>query len=459
MFRKFACSLLVVAGLTCTANSLTAQAQDYWAQNQNTVRVAQQPAVHASMSNSQTSAAVVYESTTTDSLSLSLDEAIGMALQNNTGIHLAQANIRAKAFATDIARSDYFPKVEATAGAFELGEELGKVLQLGGLGAEEVGIVDKDATWGGIIVAQPITQLLIIKQAVQLAEADRRIAQAQLQGGQRDLAFGVTQLYHGLLAAQQGQQAAQLQLGAASATQDKAAERIATLQAQQASMKAEGQVTELQQQFNSILGVSLDTQLQLVEPPLPDQITVDVDQAVASAVSSSPEVLEARQGIAKACAAIKIAKLDYLPVVDVVGGYIHQNALPIISEPDIPFVGLTASMPILAGGKRRSTLSERKTQMSMAQHNVRMVEEKTQLAARKVYRGYEGAVTALHMAHEVLKIRQDTAKRASGDAAKPADGAVKAAEINVMKAEIGYRLAHAQMTSVIEGKGAPTVQK
>lgn len=445
-----------------------AQAQDYWADHPNNVRRAQQPAGYALTDpSSQQPAQLVSHATmqvqsaaATDSLSLTLDQAIGMALQNNTGIQLANANIRAKAFATDIARADYYPQVDATAGAFELSEELGKVLRVGGAGGpEEVGIVDKNVTWGGIIIAQPITQLLVIKQAVQLAEADRRIAQAQLQGGQRDLAFGVTQLYYGLLAAQQGQQAAQLQIGAAGASTDQATARIAALQAQTALAKAQGQVTALQQQLNSILCVPLDTQLALVEPPLPDQLTVDIYQAVESAVNCSPEVREAREGIAKACAAIKIAKLDYVPVVDAVGGYIHQNALNIISENDFSFVGVTASLPILSGGKRRSTMCERETQMAMAKHNVCMVEQKTRLAAQKVCRDYEGSVAALNMAHEVLKIRQEAAKQATGAAASGAAAAEKAAQIDVMKAEIGYRLAHSQMMSVIEGNGAPQTPK
>ena len=84
-----------------------------------------------------------------------------------------------------------------------------------------------------------------------------------------------------------------------------------------------------------------------------------------------------------------------------------------------------------------------------------MVEQKTRLAAKKVYRDYEGSVATPQMPHGVLKIRQEAAAKAPGQAA----GAEKAAQIDVMKAEIGYRLAHAQMLSVIAGKGAPQSPK
>ena len=132
---------------------------------------------------------------------LTLDQAIGMALQNNTGIQLASANALAQQYATQVSRSDYFPKVNASAGFLHFNENLGKVVRFDAIGAAaELNVVRQDSTYAAVIVGQPITQLLTVNAAVQLTEADRRIAEAKLEGGRRDLAFAVVQLFVGLTA-------------------------------------------------------------------------------------------------------------------------------------------------------------------------------------------------------------------------------------------------------------------
>jgi outer membrane protein TolC len=389
---------------------------------------------------------------------LTLDQAIGMALQNNTGIQLATANTQAQQFATQVARSDYFPKMSASAGFLHFNENLGKALELDALGVtREFNIVEQDSTWAAVIVGQPITQLLTVNAAVQLAEADRRIAEAKLQGGRRDLAFGVTQLFIGLMGAQKARDATQLQLGVAQKAGDQGAARVATLQAQQALRQAQSQVTELQQQLCIILCLPIDAQLQLIEPPLPRPPNVNVEQAVMQALACSPEVQEARNGVAKAQAAIKIAKLSYVPAVNVVGGYVYQDVLTnIVNEQNIGFIGATASVPIFQGGKRPATSRQREMQMSMAQHNLRMVEDTVRLAVQKVHRDFEGAWQAVQAAHEILQISTDAAKtNRDAQAAKQLEGAIKQAQLGVMKAEAAYRIAHAQWTSVISGLGPP----
>jgi outer membrane protein TolC len=198
-------------------------------------------------------------------------------------------------------------------------------------------------------------------------------------------------------------------------------------------------------------------QLQLIESPLPPPPNIHVDQAVVQALACSPEVQEARNGIAKAQAGMKIARLSYMPAVNVVGGYAYQDVVTnIINEQNIGFIGATASVPIFAGGKRRATCRQRETQMAMAQHNLRMVEDKTRLAVQKVYRDFDGAWQATHVAHEILRLQTDAVTNNTDQAAAVALlGAQKQAQLEVMKAEAAYRLAHAQLMSVVRGLGPP----
>ena len=229
------------------------------------------------------------------------------------------------------------------------------------------------------------------------------------------------------------------------------------MQAQLALSQAQSQATELRQQLCNVLCLPIDTPLQLIEPPLPQPPNVPIEHAVMQAVAGSPEVQEARNGVAKAQAAIRIAKLSYVPAVNVVGGYVYQDVVTnIINEHNIAFVGATAAVPILAGGRRPATQRQRETQMAMAQQNLSMAEEKVRLAVHKAHRDLRGAWQAVQVTHEILKISADAAEKNSDkEAAQQLEGAQKEAQLGVMKAEAAYRIAYAQWCSVIRGSGVP----
>jgi outer membrane protein TolC len=73
-------------------------------------------------------------------------------------------------------------------------------------------VADQDSTLTAITLAQPITKLIAVNAAVQLARADAAIAQAQLDKGTRDLLSGVAQAFQGLYGAQRIEAALDLQV-------------------------------------------------------------------------------------------------------------------------------------------------------------------------------------------------------------------------------------------------------
>ena len=94
-----------------------------------------------------------------------------------------------------------------------------------------------------------------------------------------------------------------------------------------------GTVTTLTASLNELLGLPTGTRLELVPPaPLAENLTLNDALAQAQA-SPSLEVIEAEQTAAKAHAAAKIAKLEYVPGVAVMGGWMHQH---VISDPVLP---------------------------------------------------------------------------------------------------------------------------
>ena len=66
------------------------------------------------------------------------------------------------------------------------------------------------------------------------------------------------------------------------------------------------------------------------------------------------------QNVHKAEAALRVAKMDYLPDVSILGGYAHQTSADYI-QPDFSYVGLTASYTFWDWGKRHDVVRQRQT--------------------------------------------------------------------------------------------------
>src|SRR5262249_52880322 len=145
--------------------------------------------------------------------------------------------------------------------------------------------------------------------------------------GTRELLSGVEQLYWGLLVAQR------IRAGAAAAVAG--AEQLAKtgnleavtalVEGKQGLLDVSDQIADLQEQLAILLDMPTCTQFELVEPPLPVSPVRCADEAVALALASSPDIQEAQHTIAKARAAVKAAKLDYVPSIAVIGGYLNQT--------------------------------------------------------------------------------------------------------------------------------------
>src|SRR5262249_49718209 len=151
-------------------------------------------------------------------------------------LQLGRMNVREKQIAALAATKDYFPKILGNTTFLHFDEPLGTVVatqsrQLGGAtigpgGVIQVpsvtipgkaiaaNVVNQNALFGMVMIAQPITKLIAVSALSDLAEADAQIAAEQLDQGTRDLLSGVSQAYYGLLAAEQIEQVLSLQLTA-----------------------------------------------------------------------------------------------------------------------------------------------------------------------------------------------------------------------------------------------------
>jgi outer membrane protein len=389
---------------------------------------------------------------------LTLDEAKERARANSKVIAMAAMNIEGKDYAVRATRADYFPKLIGSLLYFHFDSPLGSVLTTRGaprlgIGARQIAVnlVNQDQTLSTIGVAQPLTALLKIRQGVKIAQADEQIAQAQLDQATRAVVGGTEQLYWGLLAARRVRDGAQAAVtGIEPLAKGGALEvRTALMEGRQALQAANAQVAAVQEQLNALLDLPACTTLELVEPPLPGLAVRCADEAIGLALAVSPQIREAEQNVVKAEAAVKAAKVDYLPNVNVIGGYAHQEGIPAI-QPDIGYLGIQGSYTFFEWGKRYNTVKERQVTVFLAQQKLAQTQDEVRQKAQKAFREIEQHREALQLATEMAQLRKEAVKKAAGlKAGLDAGKDLLEAEVNVVKEELAYRTAHVELSTLI----------
>jgi outer membrane protein TolC len=265
------------------------------------------------------------------------------------------------------------------------------------------------------------------------------------------LLSGVAQAYYALLGAQRIEAALALQVQMLEGLVKKTplpALRVGLLEAQQGLVQVRGQMRELNDQLDNLLDLPPCTRLELVEPIPVEPPVRCADDAAQVALANSPEVRAAQQDVAKARAALQVARLDYVPDVLLFGGFQNQTAVQAI-QPTFSFLGVTANYTFWEWGKRKNITNQRKTQIALAEQNVQVTMDKVQLEARKTYNSFEQAREAYQLAAAMVQARKEAEKTAEGPAAIQAKADTARAELDQMKAEIAYRVAHAQLAAII----------
>ena len=135
-----------------------------------------------------------------------------------------------------------------------------------------------DYQTSGTMLAQPITQLIKIHDANKIAEADLKTSEASERKAITEVVFKVQQLYYRVLTTQLQRKAAELQITSSEENLAEAREqnkngellqvalvesRANSLDAKQTLLNTEMTISTLTTQLNDVLGLPLDTKLDL----------------------------------------------------------------------------------------------------------------------------------------------------------------------------------------------------
>ncbi len=417
--------------------------------------------------------------------SVTLPEAVDLALKQNTSLKIARARVQENQSKTVAARADYFPQLSNETSLLGLSDRqlvtvpagaLGVVPGLGPFPTQPIAINQGSETilLTNTTLGQPITQLFKIHAVVQAAAANGRISEAELKKAQDEVVLGVHQLYYGLLAAHKQVGALETQIAAAKETlrevdsevrAGNALEvasiggRASLLRNRQLLLAAENQVSDLNVELDDVLGLPLDTELELADVSTLSGERLTREQYLSAALDHNPELRAAKETVSRSRSALMAARYEYIPNVGAFARQTYQSGVPFLTH-NFGTFGLQMTWNVFDWGKRKGVIGEREAQLTEAEANLRLITDRISVDVEKAFRKLERTQMMVDVAREALALRKE-GERISGDQLKAgltsdaknaeAVAATRGAEVDELQARLAYELALAEIAKLTGG--------
>jgi outer membrane protein TolC len=413
---------------------------------------------------------------------LTLPEAVELALQGNSAAKIARFKVDEKAKKVDSTTADYYPRLSNESRFLGLSDQqlvtipagsLGNVPGIGPFPKTDTSIDQGSSTFflSTTTLSQPLTQLIKIHDATKIARSDQNVARAEARQTENDVILAVHQLYYGLLSARKQKEAAAAGLSAALESQREAENavrsmtrlevslneaRTAVLQNRQSLITADIQIADYNSELNNVLGLPLDTVLELSDPGPSDGAAQTREHYLQAALSGNAELEAAIASVDKARSGVKAAKDEYIPEVSLFASHMYQDGAPFLTN-NVGTFGIMMTWNIWDWGKRGAVVGERKAQLSQAQENLRRVNDQVTVGLEKAYRKLERTKSMMDVAREALALQRerlrlssDQLKASTISSAKynEAVAALKKAESEELQARLGYELALAELNRI-----------
>src|SRR5271165_3168189 len=364
---------------------------------------------------------------------ITLQEAVQLALQHNHLVRINQFKVEEKQHAKETAKSEYFPSIRNDSNFLHVTDT-----QLIEIGAGSLGTVagtpvpsqnaiinqgGRNLTTSGTQITQPLTTLLKVRSENAIAQAELKASRQTWQQAENDVALKVHQVYYKILIAEVHRSATEARI---KATEDLQSERLQQvklgstleqelidsraqlLQAKQELLTTDLQLSDLKLQLNDAIGLPLTTSLDLDPSSTEFQPACEREACVAEALASHPEIIEARNQVEKANAAVHLAKTDiYVPDVDAFARYSYQNNVPFLAR-NFGSFGIHFGYDLFDSGRKHAILREREAQLSQAQENLARVTDEVELAVQTAYNKVERTQQMLKVSEELLALRTES---------------------------------------------------
>jgi outer membrane protein TolC len=409
---------------------------------------------------------------------LTLNEAVHLAISQNRALKIARLKVIENEHRKAGEHSDYFPKITNQSNALHITDLQFVEVPVGGFGmvagipipAQGITLPQGKLTFysSGTQISQPLTQLIRIHQANRIAAAEVAISRDDLRKAENQVALDVHTLYFGILITRLQKQAAEQQSAYAREHLRESEEDIlkgadlkiaaiqggaSLLESQQAVLTAELQVADLTTELNDLLGLPLDTQLEL-NPAIPASFDQRPrEEYVEAAWSAHPELLAAEEAVRKARAEVIAAKSVYIPDITAYARHSYQVGVPFLAR-NFGTFGFYLTWDVFDFGKRRAAVLEREAQLAQSEENLRRLREQIAVGIDRSYHKLQRTRNLVQVANQVVKLRQEGERLAGNHLTqgvvlmserRQATAATYRAEAEYLQASLGYLLAWAEL--------------
>jgi len=414
---------------------------------------------------------------------LTLTEAIHLALNQNRELKIARLKVTESEQKRAGAKANYFPElknqstflhttafqnIEIPAGAFGVFSSVGLVPTHDTL----LNQGNQTFVTSGTTLAQPLTQLIRIHEADRIAKSEVGVSRDEVKKTETEVALRVHELYYAILAARLQKRAAEQETAFAQTrlreseedVRNGSALKIATiegraglLQSEQTALTIDLQTSDLTTELNDLLGLPLDTQLELsaVQPASLDDRPRDEYDRIAWA--ENPQIQAAAAAVEQAKAGVVAAKSAYIPDVTAIARQSYQNGVPFVSR-NFGTFGLTLTYDVFDFGKRRAAVREREAKLAQAQENLERLKEAVSVQVERSYNKVERTKQMLQVANEVVRLRAEGERLAENQLAqgvvlvssrRQASAESYKAQADLLQAQLSYLLAGAELEQTI----------
>ena len=413
---------------------------------------------------------------------LTLTEAVHLAIGQNRALKIARLKVIENEQKKAGERSTYFPTITNQSNALHITDLQSIGIPAGALGTVRGALVpaegvvlpqgQKTLFSSGTMISQPLTQLIRIHQANLMAAAEVAASRDDLKKAENLVALQVHTLYFGILISRLQKQAAEQENTYAGERLRESEEdvrngsalrvaeiqgRAGLLESRQAVLTADLQLADLNTELNDLLGLPLDTRLEL-DPAVPANFERRPrEEYVATALSENPEIRAAEEAVQKARAGVTAAKSAYIPDVTAYARQSYQDGVPFLVR-NFGTFGVNLDWTVFDFGKRRAAVRERSAQLAEAQENLQRLKEEVGVAIERSYNKVERTKSLVEVASQVVRLRQESERLAENQLTqgavlvserRQATAATYKAQADFLQARLGYLLAWAELEQAV----------
>jgi outer membrane protein TolC len=413
---------------------------------------------------------------------LTLTDAVHLAISQNHALKIARLKVLENEQKKAGEHASYFPSITNQSNALHVTELQNIVIPAGTLGtaggslvpAQSVALPQGQRTLfsSGTQISQPLTQLIRIHQANRMAAAQVAVTREDLKKTENQIALDVHTLYFGILIARLQKQAAEQQSTYAGENLRESEEdvrngsalnvaaiqgRAGLLESQQAVLTADLQLSDLTTELNDLLGLPLDTQLDL-NPSVPANFEERPrEEYLQTAWSEHPEILAAEETVKKAQAGVSAAKTAYIPDVTAYARQSYQDGIPFLVR-NFGTFGVNLNWEVFDFGKRRAAVREREAELAEAEENLARLKDEVAVGIQRSYNKVERTKNMVKVADQVVKLRQESERLAQNQLTqgavlvserRQATAATYKAQAAFLQADLGYLLAWAELEQAV----------